>query len=246
MTEEREIYQNSITEPDKTEPDKGEHAQPLTDKKTDPSKKYEYPPRVPRTRNFANMEKILFSYPGIALAIKNLETQIRQIDNELVKSGVANYSIGSGGSVSSGDIEILSGPEADTSRRIEKKTKIKDKINVLRARKEAIREAMLQTGDKGGRIVRVKYFENWEAKNPGGRIWKEMGMLWYTYHRELLNALEFVGRFIGEWLEPWELERDRAERERRRVERAEKEERKAGEEKEEEGAASKDEKQGNQ
>lgn len=161
--------------------------------------KPDYPPRVPNTRNFRRIQKLLFAYPGTAIAIKNLEMQLRQIDNELIRSGVANYNIGSGGSISSNDIEVLSGPENDASRRIDQKQKLKDKINTLRARQEAIRAAVNQLGDREGRIIRTKYFLNWESKNPGARIWRELEMKWDTYLKRLTWALEFIGRWIGEW-----------------------------------------------
>lgn len=161
--------------------------------------KPDYPPRVPNTYNFRRIQKLLFAYPGIQLAIKNLEAQIRQIDNELVRSGVANYNIGTGGSVSSGDIEILSGPESDVERRINQKRRLADKINRLRAMQDAIRAAVNQLGDRESRIIRTKYFQNWESKNPGARLWRELEMKWDTYLKRLTWSLEFIGRWIGEW-----------------------------------------------
>lgn len=218
MTEEREIYQgeNRQEEVCQGQTEQGESqgqeanqgantesqniASPPESKEFAREKhKPDYPPRVPNTRNFRRIQKLLFAYPGTNLAIKSLETQLRQIDNEMVRSGVANYNIGSGGSVSSNDIEVLSSTESDVEKRLRNKKRLADKINTLRARQEAIRAAVNQLGDAESRIIRTKYFQNWESKNPGARIWRELEMKWDTYLKRLTFGLEFVGRWTGEW-----------------------------------------------
>jgi hypothetical protein len=220
VTEEREIYQSQgqntegaepapVTDPPAPEENRDQSKEPTREQKREGNKP-DYPPRVPNTRNFRRIQKLLYAYPGTNLAIKNLESQLRQIDNEMVRSGVANYNIGSGGSISSGDIEVLSGPEADTEKRLRNKKRLADKINVLRARAEAIRAAVNQLGDREGRIIRTKYFQNWEAKNPGARIWRELEMKWDTYLIRLCKSLEFVGRYIGEWNDREDNKEDRA------------------------------------
>jgi hypothetical protein len=160
------------------------------------------PRRTLLDKNLLYIAKLLYAHPGTAAALKNLRAQIREIDNNLIRSGVANYNIGSGGSVSTGDIGVMSSPEADAERRIRKKDALRDKINTLQARYEAIREAVNQLGGKHERIIRVKYFQAWERHNPQGRIWKELGMRKENYERWCREAVEHIGRWIGEWKDP--------------------------------------------
>lgn len=166
----------------------------------------ETPKPLPRRslleRNISYIEKLLYAHPGTNMAIRNLRAQIREIDNEMVRTGVANYQIGSGGSVSTGDVTVMSRPEGDVERRLRHKGRLQDKINKLQARYEAIREAVNALGGKHERIIRVKYFQAWERHNPQGRIWKELGMRKENYERWCREAVEHIGRWIGEWKDP--------------------------------------------
>lgn len=171
--------------------------------KPSPEQSHPTPPR--RTlldMNLSKIKKLLYAHPGTGPAIKYLRAQIREIDNHLVRSGVANYNVGSGGSVSTGDIEVMSSPEMDTEKRLRSKGRLQDRIIKLQARYEAIREAVNLLGGKKERIIRVKYFENWESQNPGSHIHRELGMRKENYLKWEREALEYVGRFIGEWVDP--------------------------------------------
>ncbi len=151
-------------------------------------------------KNIFHIEKLLYAHPGTNAAIRNLRAQLREADNEMARAGVANYDVG----FRRGSVAAMSRPEADVEQRLRFKGRLQDRIDKLQARYEAIRDAVNHLGGKHERIIRIKYFQAWERNNPQGRIWKEAGMRRENYERWWREAVEAVGRHIGEWWETTE------------------------------------------